>query len=364
VAQRLRSTLGEEGVAARLGGDEFTVLQPEVIHLQQVSTLAERLIAGLSEPYKIGNHQVRVGASVGVALALGDGDDADKLLMSADIALYRAKADGKGMVHFFEAEMDARLQTRRRLELELRQAIGAGELEVHYQPVVELATEHISGMEALVRWPHPARGYVPPPEFIPIAEETGLIAQLGTYVLRRACADAALWPPHITLAVNLSPLQFRIGNVFAAVDGALREAGLAPSRLELEITETVLLEKADHVLATLHALRAFGVRVSMDDFGTGYSSLSYLRSFPFDKIKIDRSFIQDLDANPDSQAIVRAILSLGASLGIPITAEGIETAAELARLTAEGCDERQGYLFGKAQPQDAILALMAVRKVA
>src|SRR5581483_5726360 len=362
-ARRLRSVLREGDVAARLGGDEFTILLPDVLQLQHVSAVAERVIATLSEPYLCGDQQVMVGASIGIALAPGDGDDPDKLLMSADMALYRAKAEGKGTFRFFEADMDARLQARRRLELELRHAMAAGEIEVHYQPLVELATGRISGMEALVRWPHPERGYVPPSEFIPVAEETGLIASLGSYVLRRACADATRWPAHSRLAVNLSPLQFRIGNVFLAVDSALREAGLAPSRLELEITETVLLEKADHVLSTLHALRALGVRISMDDFGTGYSSLSYLRSFPFDKIKIDRSFIKDLDANPDSQAIVRAILSLGSSLGITITAEGIERESELSRLSAEGCNEGQGYLLGRAQPQDAVMALLARERV-
>ena len=299
-----------------------------------------------------------IGASIGIALAPGDGDDADRLLKNSDLALYRAKADGKSAFRFFEADMDARAQARRRLEMDLRQAMLAGTLEIHYQPLVQLQSGRVSGLEALLRWPHPERGFVPPSEFIPVAEETGLIAPLGAHVLRQACADAAQWPAPVKLAVNLSPLQFRTGNLFTIVKGALEQSGLPPSRLELEITETLLLDKADHVLATLHALRALGVGISMDDFGTGYSSLSYLRSFPFDKIKIDQSFVHDLGSNPEGQAIVRAILSLGSSLGITITAEGVETDADLACLKAAGCHEGQGYLFSKAQPQTEILKLL------
>ena len=263
---------------------------------KQSARFARRLLADISEPYDIMGHQVLIGASVGIALAPGDGDDADKLLKNADLALYRAKADGRGAFRFFEAEMDARAQARRKPGVDLRAAMQRGGLEVHYQPLVDLRSGEISGFEALVRWPHPERGFIPPAEFIPVAEETGLIVPLGAFVLRQACADAAHWPRHIKLAVNLSPLQFRTGSLFVTVKEALKHPGLSPHRLELEITETLLLEKSDHVLATLHALRALGVRISMDDFGTGYSSLSYLRSFPFDKIKIDRSFVHDLSA--------------------------------------------------------------------
>jgi diguanylate cyclase (GGDEF)-like protein/PAS domain S-box-containing protein len=361
VGGRLRGLLRDHDMVARLGGDEFAIVQADVSDPQEVVTLAERLLAEVSQPYDLDGHQVTIGASVGIAFAPGDGENADRLLKSADMAMYRAKADGKGAYRFFESEMDARAQARRRLELDLRLALQNQGLELHYQPLVELASGEITGYEALIRWPHAERGMIPPCDFIPVAEETGLIAPLGAFVLRQACSDAAKWPDHIKVAVNLSPLQFKTGNLFVQVKDALEEAGLSPKRLELEITETLLLERSEQVLATLHALRALGVRISMDDFGTGYSSLSYLRSFPFDKIKIDRSFVHDLGANADSQAIVRAIVSLGTSLGITITAEGVETETDLAHLRAEGCDEGQGYLFAKARPQSDILASQAKR---
>jgi EAL domain-containing protein (putative c-di-GMP-specific phosphodiesterase class I) len=288
------------------------------------------------------------------------------LLKNSDMALYRAKSDGRNTFRFFEAEMDARAQARRTLEVDLRKAVAAGDFALHYQPLVDLASGDITGFEALLRWPHGLRGMIPPAEFVPVAEETGLIGQLGTWVLRRACTDAALWPAHVKVAVNLSPLQFRTGNLLQIVIDALRDSGLSARRLELEITETLLLERSEAVLATLHALRALGVRISMDDFGTGYSSLSYLRSFPFDKIKIDRSFVHGLQSQADSQAIVRAIVSLGSSLGITITAEGVEDESDLACLKAEGCNEGQGFLFSKAQPQADVLRLLkeAAKKVA
>jgi len=359
IAERIRGVIRDEDTAARLGGDEFAILITTVEEPAQVAALARRFLAEISEPFDVMGHQVLIGASVGIALAPGDGDDADRVLKNADLALYRAKADGKGAFRFFEAEMDARAQARRRLEMDLRQAMLAGTLEVYYQPLVHLENGQVSGLEALLRWPHPERGFIPPADFIPVAEETGLITSLGAHVLRQACTDACKWPAHVKLAVNLSPLQFRTGNLFVAVKQALEETGLSPKRLELEITETLLLEKADHVLATLHALRALGVGISMDDFGTGYSSLSYLRSFPFDKIKIDRSFVHDLGSNAEGQAIVRAILSLGSSLGITITAEGVETDSDLACLKAAGCREGQGFLFSEAQPQAEILKLLA-----
>jgi len=362
VADRLRGALREHDTVARLGGDEFAILQADVAQPEEASALAERLLDVVSEPFHLDGHLVALGASIGIALAPHDGADPDRLLKNADMALYRAKADGKNAFRFFEAEMDARVQARRRLELDLRTALTAGTLDVHYQPLIDLSTGEISGVEALLRWPHSDRGMIAPADFIPVAEETGLIGPLGAFVLRRACAAAARWPEHIKVAVNLSPLQFRTGNLLATVQDALQLSGLAPKRLELEITETLLLEKSDQVLATLHALRALGVRISMDDFGTGYSSLSYLRSFPFDKIKIDRSFVRELDANADSQAIVRAIVSLGTSLGITITAEGVESERDLARLKAEGCNEGQGYLFSQARPQAEITAMLGKRK--
>jgi EAL domain-containing protein (putative c-di-GMP-specific phosphodiesterase class I) len=254
--------------------------------------------------------------------------------------------------------MDARAQSRRKIEIDLRDAIQNDVLRPYYQPLVDLSTGRITGFEALVRWPHPERGMISPAEFIPVAEETGLINGLGGLILRRACMDAALWPDDVRVAVNLSPLQFRVGNLLSVVMDALKQSGLPAKRLELEITETLLLEKSSQVLATLHALRALGVRISMDDFGTGYSSLSYLRSFPFDKIKIDQSFVRDLAANRDAQAIVRSIISLGIGLGVTITAEGVETEAELSCLRSEGCHEGQGFLFSRARPNAEIVRLL------
>jgi diguanylate cyclase (GGDEF)-like protein/PAS domain S-box-containing protein len=358
VAKRLRSVLRTEDVVARLGGDEFAILQSDVTHPSDASQLAERVLQTLNEPYTLDGHLVTIGASIGLALSPSDGDHPDLILKNADMALYRAKGDGKGVFRFFEAEMDARVQARRQLEIELRAALKADMLEVHYQPLVNLGSGETTCYEALIRWNSPTRGPVPPSEFIPIAEETGMIGQIGAFVLRRACADAAAWPKPLKVAVNLSPLQFKSTNLLLVVKQALEQAGLAPHRLELEITETLLLERSSQVLATLHALRALGVNICMDDFGTGYSSLSYLRSFPFDKIKIDRSFIHEMGVNEDSRAIVRAIIGIGSSLGITITAEGIENESDLVRLKAEGCTEGQGYLFSAAQRQSDVVAAM------
>jgi diguanylate cyclase (GGDEF)-like protein/PAS domain S-box-containing protein len=359
VAERLRNAVSNADTVARVGGDEFTIIQTGIERSTDTEMLARRICNAIRDTYDLGGHAVTVDTSVGIAVAPSDGIEPDQLIKNADMALYRAKDDGRGTYRFFEPEMDACAQARRRLEMELREAMLTGALEIQYQPLVQLESGRISGLEALLRWPHPERGFIPPSEFIPIAEETGLIASLGGHVLRQACADASKWPAHVKLAVNLSPLQFRTGNMFVAVKQALEQSGLSPYRLELEITETLLLDKADHVLATLHALRALGVGISMDDFGTGYSSLSYLRSFPFDKIKIDRSFVHDLETNTEGRAIVHAILSLGLSLGITITAEGIETEADLACLKAAGCHQGQGYLFSKALPQAEVLNLLA-----
>ena len=365
VAARLRAAVRQEDLVARLGGDEFAILQADIAQAAEASCLAGRVLAVLAEPFDLDGNIVSAGASIGVAIAPGDGGEADELLKNADMALYRAKGEGKGTFRFFEAEMDARARAHRQLELDLRAALRSGDLQVHYQPLIQLATGAVTGCEALVRWRHPERGMVAPAEFVAVAEETGLIGPLGAFVLGRACADAARWPEPIKVAVNLSPLQFRSGNLLSVVTQALEASGLAPSRLELEITETLLLDKSGVVLATLHALRELGINISMDDFGTGYSSLSYLRSFPFDKIKIDRSFVQDMGANADSQAIVKAIIGLGASLGITITAEGIESVSDLERLRQEGCDEGQGYLFSKARPNAEIVAsLMPAKRVA
>ena len=359
VAARIERVLRTRDTAARLGGDEFAVLVPEMKSPQELGILAQRLIQIISEPYVIEGHMVTVGSTIGIAVAPTDGNDADHLLRNADMALYRAKAAGKSTFRFFEPEMDAQAQARRQLEIDLRSALLAETLEVHYQPLVDLGSQEVVGFEALLRWPHPTRGAVPPSEFIPLAEETGLITPLGNYVLERACRDAIQWPPHVKLAVNLSPMQFRVGNVLKTVKEALQASGLDPQRLDLEITENVLLDRTDQVIEQLHALRALGARISMDDFGTGYSSLSYLRAFPFDKIKIDRSFVRDLPSNRHTLAIVRAILGLASGLDMKVVAEGIETQADLACLAAEGCREGQGFLFSPARPQSEVLKLLA-----
>ncbi len=358
VAKRLGSTLREEDILARLNSDEFAIVQSGLTRPEDAVLLARRLLEAVGEPYLLDGHSVVIGASIGIAMAPGDGDESEKLLKSADMALSRAKNDSRGTFSFFEAGMDARAQSRRKIEIDLRDAIQNDVLRPYYQPLIDLATGRITGFEALVRWPHAERGMISPAEFIPVAEETGLINPLGGLMLRRACMDAAGWPDDVRVAVNLSPLQFRVGNLLSVVMDALKQSGLPARRLELEITETLLLEKSSQVLATLHALRALGVRISMDDFGTGYSSLSYLRSFPFDKIKIDQSFVRDLAANPDAQAIIRAIVSLGIGLGVTITAEGVETEAELSCLRAEGCHEGQGFLFSRARPNAEIVGLL------
>ena len=362
VARRLRSTLREEDVLARLNSDEFAIVQSGVTRPEDAALLAKRLLEAIGDPYLLDGHSVVIGASIGIALSPGDGDESDKLLKNADMALSRAKNDFRGTFSFFEAAMDARAQTRRKIEIELREAIQNDLLRPYYQPLVDLSTGRIAGFEALVRWPHPERGMISPGEFIPVAEETGLIGAVGGLMLRRACMDAAQWPDDVRVAVNLSPLQFRVGDLLAQVMDTLKETGLAATRLELEITETLVLEKSSQVLATLHALRSLGVRISMDDFGTGYSSLSYLRSFPFDKIKVDQSFVRDLGSDRDAQAIVRAIVSLGKGLGVTITAEGVETESELSCLRTEGCHEGQGFLFSRARPNAEIVGLLRAQR--
>jgi diguanylate cyclase (GGDEF)-like protein/PAS domain S-box-containing protein len=358
VAKRLRSTLREEDTLARLNSDEFAIVQSGMVRPEDAVLLARRLLEAVGEPYLLDGHAIVIGASIGIAMSPGDGDESEKLLKHADMALSRAKNDSRGTFSFFESGMDARAQSRRKIEIDLRDAIQGDVLRPYYQPLVDLSSGRITGFEALVRWPHPERGMISPAEFIPVAEETGLINALGGLILHRACRDAATWPDDIRVAVNLSPLQFRAGNLLSVVMEALKQSGLPARRLELEITETLLLEKSSQVQATLHALRALGVRISMDDFGTGYSSLSYLRSFPFDKIKIDQSFVRGLGTNNDAQAIVRAIISLGVGLGVTITAEGVETEGELNCLRSEGCHEAQGFLFSHARPNAEIVAML------
>lgn len=362
VAKRLRSTVRQEDALARLNSDEFAIVQSGLARPEDAVGLAKRLLDAIADPYLLDGHSVAIGASIGIAMAPGDGDDPEQLLERAYMALSRAKADSRGSFAFFEPALDARAQNRRKIEVELREAIQNDVLRPYYQPLIDLASGRITGFEALVRWPHPERGMISPVEFIPVAEETGLINPLGGLMLRRACLDAASWPDDVRVAVNLSPLQFRSSNLLSVVMDALKQSGLPPRRLELEITETLLLEKSAQVLATLHALRTLGVRISMDDFGTGYSSLSYLRSFPFDKIKIDRSFVRDLGANREARAIVRSIVGLGKELGVIVTAEGVETEAELSHLKAEGCDEGQGFLFSRALPNGEIAGLLNAQR--
>ena len=365
VSERLQDLVREVDMVARLGGDEFAILQSGIARPEDAKLLSERIIAAISAPFDVDGHQIVVGISVGIALIPGDGRDPERLLRHADMALYRAKADGRGRFCFFESEMDARLQERRLLELHLRGALAQDQFELHYQPLVHLGRGEVSGFEALLRWRHPVRGLISPAEFIPIIEEIGLIGPVGEWVMRRACRDAATWPGDIRVAVNLSPVQFQDARLADAVCRALADSGLPARRLELEITESVLLQNNDVTMTTLHSLRTLGVRIAMDDFGTGYSSLSYLRSFPFDKVKIDQSFIRDLSLREDSVHVVRAVTGLCAGLGMATTAEGVETAEQLATLRREGCTEVQGYLFSRPRPADEVAGIVArVRELA
>jgi diguanylate cyclase (GGDEF)-like protein len=359
LASRLRKTIRESDKIGRLGGDEFVIVQFGDTQPEEATALAARLLEVIKTPFSIDNQNLVIGASIGIAIAGGDYQDADQLLRAADLAMYRAKADGRGRFRFFEPDFDRQVQERRDLEVALRAAVDRDALDILYQPLVNLQTNRISGFEALSRWEDPQRGFVPPSTFIPLAEEVGLIDIIGERVLKRACAEAASWPDQITVAVNLSPAQFQSGYLLAAVKDALAASGLAPSRLELEITESVFLQDNESNLVLLGHLGDLGVKISMDDFGTGYSSLGYLRSFPFDKIKIDRSFICDLATSQSSVAIVQAVCSLARSFGASTTAEGVETDAQLMRIRAEGCTEVQGHIFSRPLPAREIPALLA-----
>ncbi len=357
VTKRLQLAVRGADTVARLGGDEFAVIQIGG-RPTDATELAARIIDSISEAFDVHGHQVMIGTSVGIAIAPTDGTEPDQLLRNADMALYRAKSEGRGTYHFFQPEMDAQMQARRSLELDLRKALLAGEFELYYQPLIDLKSDKVSGFEALVRWHHPERGLIGPDDFISVAEEIGLIVPIGDWVLKQACRDAMTWPGKLTVAVNLSAAQFRSPALALSVVGALGASGLPASRLELEITETVLLQDDKAVLDVLHQIRALGVRISMDDFGTGYSSLSYLRSFPFDKIKIDRSFIRELGKENDCVAIIRAVSRLGHSLGMITTAEGVETKEQLAILRDEGCTQVQGFLFSEPRPAKEVPALL------
>ena len=346
-AARLAAAVREMDTPARVGGDEFAVVQPLAAQPDAAATLAERLVAELGRPYEIDGQTVSVGASIGIALHPRDGLTPEELGQSADLALYRAKQDGRGVCRFFEPDMDRKLRERRALELDLRDAVARDEMALHYQPLLDAETMEIVGYEALLRWTHPARGAVSPTEFIPVAEECGLIGAIGRWVLDHACAEAASWPAALRIAVNLSPVQFRQADLAGMVAAILHRHGLDPSRLELEITEGVLIDDGDRALAILRRLKTLGVRIALDDFGTGYSSLSYLRRFPFDKIKIDKSFVQGLGEDEDAEAIVRSIIAMGRSLRLEVTAEGVETEDQLSRLQAERCSQVQGFLLGR-----------------
>jgi diguanylate cyclase (GGDEF)-like protein len=354
---RLRLCLRETDTLARIGGDEFVVLQADVEKPEEAGSLARRFVEAIAEPFDLDGRQAYVGVSIGVSVCPGDGEDVDTLLKNADLAMYRSKSEGRNTYRFFEFAMDARIQERRLLELDLRRAVANQEFELYYQPQVDAQTEAVTGCEALLRWRHPTRGMVSPNDFIAVAEEIGVIVPLGAWVIQQACRDAATWPNQIGVAVNLSSQQFKGMALVQTVISALAAASLSPLRLELEITESVLLADSESTLATLRHLRALGVRIAMDDFGTGYSSLSYLRSFPFDKIKIDRSFIKDISEKSDCSAIVQAVAGLGAALGMITTAEGVETVEQLGQIRSLGCTEVQGYFFGRPRPANELADL-------
>jgi diguanylate cyclase (GGDEF)-like protein/PAS domain S-box-containing protein len=358
VGRRLSATLRASDTLARLGGDEFAIVQPLVQQPREAASLARRVIEVLSEPFEIANQTAEIGVSVGIAVHPQDGETAVELMHNADTAMHRAKHEGDNAFLFFEPLMDQQLHERRRMEQDLRQALARSELEVYYQPLFDCDAATVTGFEALVRWHHPARGMISPADFIPLAEECGLIGAIGKWVLERACLEAASWSSPYRIAVNLSPVQFRQPDLPGMVAETLARTGLAPSRLELEITEGVLMDNTDRVVEVLASLKAQGINISLDDFGTGYSSLSYLRRFPFDKIKIDKAFIKGLGEDDEAAAIVRAIVALGRSLRLSITAEGVETEDQLSALRTLECNQVQGFLLGRPMPNHHLPALM------
>ena len=364
VAQRLDDCVRQEDLLARLGGDEFAIVQMGEKQPHAAKALADRLVRTMDRPFDVDGHRIVVGTSVGVALWPDDGLDSDQLLSRADLALYDAKGAGRGDFRFFRRELGEKANNRRSLEIDLRRAVALGQLELHFQPIVSLrpasarGRRPVASFEALLRWNHPERGLVMPDTFIGLAEETGLIESIGAWVLDEATTIAARWPAHIGVAVNLSPRQLKHGQLLDVVRNALLRSGLRPERLELEITESVLLVENSINVALLHELRALGIKISLDDFGIGYSSLSYLRSFPFEKIKIDRSFVCNLVDSSEAAAIVRAIATLGDSLGMIVTAEGVETEEQLQTLTRLNCHQAQGYLFGRPVPACDVAAML------
>ena len=353
LAKRLPKSLREQDTLARLGGDEFAVVLPNIGHKDDVRKMAERLIEVVRQPFEVDGHTIPISVSIGIALAESSDGSADHLLRYADMALYEAKRNGRNCLAFFKPEMETAALKRHEVEMDLRQAIMWQQLQLHYQPIMDTSHVRIVGREALMRWQHPVKGLIMPSDFIPIAEETGLIHELGAFTLHEACAEAMRWDDHETVAVNLSASQFTNSALVSLVESALAKSGLPARRLELEITESVLLANSAANLNTLNRLKQLGVKVALDDFGTGYSSLGYLRSFEFDKIKIDKSFTQDVESSKEALAIIRAINGIGRSLDIPTTAEGVETSEQLARLTQEGCSHFQGFLLGRPVSHDA-----------
>jgi diguanylate cyclase (GGDEF)-like protein len=354
VADRLRGSIRAADTVARTGGDEFVVIQCDAAQPEAAVELARRLVEALARPFEVGNQPVAIGGSVGIAIFPGDGETADDLLKHSDIALYRAKADGRGTFRLFEPEMDLEIRERRSIEQDLRLAIGTDQLKVHFQPQFTSSSKAITGFEALLRWTHPVRGNISPAVMIPIAEASQLILDLGAWVLEAACDAAMTWSVPHRVAVNLSAAQFRAGDLPRLVQNILRRTGLPACRLELEVTESLLIDSADLALASLRSLKRMGVSIALDDFGTGYSSLSYLRLFPFDKIKIDKSFIHGLGEDPCALSIVDAILAMGRSLDMDVIAEGIETEQQLSILCRHHCSEVQGFLLGRPIPSDAV----------
>ena len=357
-AEALRDAAGD-GTVARLGGDEFAIVLSGRFDEDRPRALAQEVLDRLRDPVPVDGALIAAGVSTGIAIGPADGEDAEQLLKNADLALYRAKSDGRGCFRFFEPALDEAARRRRQLELDLREALREGQFQLNFQPIYDLAADRIGGFESLLRWHHPTRGLVSPAEFIPVAEDTGLIVAIGEWVMHEACAHARDWPDHVRVAVNVSPLQFRNSGFQAIVLQALGRSGIAAERLEIEITESVFLDGETHVVAMLHRLREMGVRVALDDFGTGYSSLSYLRSFPFDKIKIDRSFVTAIADDPSAAAIVKVIVDLARALGMDTTAEGVEDEEQLTELRGQGCGSIQGYLFSRPVAGDAVEAMIA-----
>ena len=358
VTERVKTCLRQDDTLARLGGDEFAIIQTGLDEPRAASVLAERIISVLSKPFELDGNEAVIGVSIGIAMAAGDdATDSDEILKGADLALYKSKVTGRGNYHFFRDEMDAELRARKAMEADLRKAFNDEELEVHYQPQVSLDAERITAVEALVRWHHPERGDVHPSEFIPVAGMIGLIRPLTEWVLRKACGDALNWAP-LKVAVNLSPSLFKQPGLVVMVERVLKETGLPPDRLELEITEDILIDETERTLSVLSRLKKLGVHIAMDDFGTGYSSLSYLRQFPFDKIKIDHSFISEFENNEDAQAIVRAIIGMSRALKMRINAEGVETVEQAELLRAAGCEEVQGFLYGRPMSKNDMEAML------